>query len=377
MEEKVFNNPKETRPLILCEYSHAMGNSCGDLAAYWEKIYRYDQFFGAFVWEWADHGILTPNGYNYGGDFGEEDHDGNFCIDGLVFPNREIKSSTLEMKAVYGGKVENLIREINIPKIRINENEIKLSVNEDTGELISLNVNGKEVLCRPISINLNRYIDNDNRSKSIYDYYKLNTIKPYVYEMKKLENGYNFKGVMSAKCVRPLLSFEIEYLIIENALQITLKYKFASHARRLPRVGIEFAVDKKYCDFSYIGYGPYESYIDKNLACEYGYFESNAYDNFTHYIRPQESGSHYATKYVNINNLLIVTANKNFSFSITPYNTKDIIVAKHDYELPNNDFVNVCLDIAMRGIGSASCGPELHERYEIPSEESIVFKIDF
>ncbi|MCD7739545.1 MAG: DUF4981 domain-containing protein [Lachnospiraceae bacterium] len=95
------------RPLVLCEYSHAMGNGPGDLENYWEIIYSDDCFMGGFVWEWANHGICTGETaehgptYAYGGDFGEDVHDGNFCIDAMVGPKREINSSSLEVRNVY------------------------------------------------------------------------------------------------------------------------------------------------------------------------------------------------------------------------------------------------------------------------------------
>lgn len=97
----------KSRPLILCEYSHAMGNGPGDLEDYWKLIYSNDCFMGGFVWEWADHGIIKSENvrqgsvYAYGGDYGETVHDGNFCIDGIVGPDREMKPSALEVKNVY------------------------------------------------------------------------------------------------------------------------------------------------------------------------------------------------------------------------------------------------------------------------------------
>ena len=70
IRKEVLENPKETRPFVLCEYTHAMGNSCGDIAAYWRLIYDDEQCMGGFVWEWADHAIKTKKGFLYGGDFG-------------------------------------------------------------------------------------------------------------------------------------------------------------------------------------------------------------------------------------------------------------------------------------------------------------------
>ena len=97
-----LDDVKEKRPLVLCEYVHAMGNGPGNLNAYWDIMESSDRFMGAFVWEWADHGIrYNTKGFRYGGDFGETVHDGNFCVDGLVAPDRAVKPGALEMKRVY------------------------------------------------------------------------------------------------------------------------------------------------------------------------------------------------------------------------------------------------------------------------------------
>lgn len=66
IREDVLENEKETRPFVLCEYTHAMGNSCGDIAEYWDMIYNNEQMMGGFIWEWADHGIKTDQGFLYG-----------------------------------------------------------------------------------------------------------------------------------------------------------------------------------------------------------------------------------------------------------------------------------------------------------------------
>lgn len=94
------------KPLILCEYAHAMGNGPGGLTDYDELIQKHDQFAGAYVWEWCDHAILIKEykndkkAYGYGGDFGEKNHDGNFCVDGLVYPDRRPHTGLLEYKNI-------------------------------------------------------------------------------------------------------------------------------------------------------------------------------------------------------------------------------------------------------------------------------------
>lgn len=105
--QKIIDEDKYHRPLVLCEYSHAMGNGPGDLEDYRDMFYSDDRFCGGFVWEWCDHGFpvkTDDNGkicYGYGGDFGERHHDGNFCTDGLVYPYRTPHTGLLELKQVY------------------------------------------------------------------------------------------------------------------------------------------------------------------------------------------------------------------------------------------------------------------------------------
>jgi beta-galactosidase len=103
-----YARQKQERPLILCEYSHAMGNSNGNIMDYWEVIKKYDRLQGGCIWDWVDQGILLTdeNGveyYGYGGDFGPEDtwHDGNFCINGLVSPDRTPHPAIFEVKMAY------------------------------------------------------------------------------------------------------------------------------------------------------------------------------------------------------------------------------------------------------------------------------------
>ena len=109
------------KPFVLCEYTHAMGNSCGDVSAYWELIYARSELCGAFVWEWCDHNVVKGGKKLYAGDFGEEDdnyrRDGNFCTDGLVGIDRTVHSSLLEVAEVYAPaaviRAEDGIRIVN------------------------------------------------------------------------------------------------------------------------------------------------------------------------------------------------------------------------------------------------------------------------
>ncbi|WNJ16896.1 glycoside hydrolase family 2 TIM barrel-domain containing protein [Pontibacter sp. G13] len=106
VEDMVALTQKDTtRPVILCEYSHAMGNSNGNFYQYWDTIAKYPRLQGGFIWDWVDQGLVkkTPSGeeyFAYGGDFGDTPNDGNFCFNGLLFADRSPQPALHEVKKV-------------------------------------------------------------------------------------------------------------------------------------------------------------------------------------------------------------------------------------------------------------------------------------
>ncbi|KAM0834535.1 hypothetical protein ACQ4PT_063560 [Festuca glaucescens] len=103
---KIAKDPSENRPLILCEYSHAMGNSNGNIDAYWKAIDSTLGLQGGFIWDWVDQGLTKEDAdgskaWAYGGDFGDTPNDLNFCINGIVWPDRTIHPAVNEVKYLY------------------------------------------------------------------------------------------------------------------------------------------------------------------------------------------------------------------------------------------------------------------------------------
>lgn len=101
-----LKNKKDKRPIFLCEYAHAMGVGPGGLKEYWDLAYKYPSFIGGCIWEWCDHSYLLTDEegneyYAYGGDSGEYPHDGNFCCDGLCYPDRTPHTGLLQLKSIY------------------------------------------------------------------------------------------------------------------------------------------------------------------------------------------------------------------------------------------------------------------------------------
>lgn len=99
--EEYVNNEKKHLPFFLCEYSTAMGNGPGGVKDYWDMFYKYPKLIGGCIWEWADHVYLVDGVPKYGGDFNELTHDGNFCVDGLVWYDRTLKAGAMSVKYEY------------------------------------------------------------------------------------------------------------------------------------------------------------------------------------------------------------------------------------------------------------------------------------
>lgn len=128
----------DPRPFFMCEYAHAMGNGPGNFKEYWEAIYAHPRLIGGCVWEWVDHGIrqYTDDGaewFAYGGDFDDHPNDGNFCIDGLLFPNRVPHTGLIEYKRI--------IQPVLVEAIDLQVGSIKITNRYDFISLGHLDVN--------------------------------------------------------------------------------------------------------------------------------------------------------------------------------------------------------------------------------------------
>ena len=149
--DEYFAAPGEKKPFIQCEFVHAMGNGPGDIEDYMQQIYKYDGFCGGFVWEWCDHATYEGKAadgremYHYGGDAGEYPHDGNFCMDGLVFPDRrpheglyEWKNCIRPVRAELTDRKKGIVRLHNMLDFRNLNGYVRLQYEiKKAGELLS------------------------------------------------------------------------------------------------------------------------------------------------------------------------------------------------------------------------------------------------
>ena len=495
-----------SKPFLLVEYCHSMGNGPGDFEDYFQMIQDNDKMCGGFVWEWCDHAIAhgtAENGktiYAYGGDHGEEIHDGNFCMDGLVYPDRTVHTGLLEYKNVYrpvrvvsydkeSGELvlhnymdfddlkdyvkisyeltqdglvisKGILSEFSVAshgegktnlKISVPENgkcylkliyylkkempllkenhilgfdeievsqkdakcqlaekwlektatDSELQVNEDdtqihikgrefaytidrrTALFTEMKFAGREYLNHPMELNIWRApTDNDMYIKAEWKkaHYDKAYTRAYTTEVVQGKHGVKIASHASvvAETVQKILDVTITWKIdasgkIDADIEATKDGEFPD----LPRFGVRMFLDKKLSDARYFGMGPQESYRDKHQAASHGLYRANVRDLHEDYIRPQENGSHYDCGYVELNNSrygIVASAEKAFSFNASYYTQEELEKKTHNYELIESDSVVFCVDYALNGIGSNSCGPVVLEQYRF---DDVLFRFQF
>lgn len=430
MMKKFLNDKKEHRPLVLCEYLHAMGNGPGGMKEYWELMDSSPRFMGGFIWEWKDHGVIfNSQGYRYGGDFKEDLHDGNFCIDGMVGPHLEEKAGSLQIAYFYSPirfekqknklfivnrnyfKTLNLIIYINQKKLTISlkpqqkyelsqyRNEeihvyseetefahykknpsyfpliskrqsflvekkqniiiktpnMQIVFNRENGGINSIKIG--ETILRNLTVNFIRArIDND---RNIYQWNPLYQTSFVCNEEIIDQEKICFKLAFVTDSLTPLIFVDLIYEIIEDGIKINIKYEADKTLFKfLPRAGITLEIPKKFQNLLYQGYGPNETYCDSFEYALKKKYVSNVNQEYHHYVKPQESGSHYLVDFVEISDGMNRIYSEGMqSFSYLPYSVKTIKNALHDDELKEDEFNTLSLDLFMSGLGSNACGP--------------------
>ena len=495
-----------SKPFLLVEYCHSMGNGPGDFEDYFQMIQDNDKMCGGFVWEWCDHAVAhgtAENGktiYAYGGDHGEEIHDGNFCMDGLVYPDRTVHTGLLEYKNVYRparvisydkesgelvlhnyldfdnlkdyvkisyeltqdglviskGKLPEVSAEphsegktnlkINVPEngkcylkfiyhlkkevplldedhilgfdeievskdgakcklaekwlqktavdseLQVNENDTQIhikgrefayTIDKRTALFTEMKFAGREYLNHPMELNIWRApTDNDMYIKSEWkkSHYDKAYTRTYTTEVVQGKHGVKITSHASvvAETVQKILDVTITWKIeadgkIDADIAVTKDNEFPD----LPRFGVRMFLDKKLSAARYFGMGPQESYCDKHQSASHGLYQANVDDLHEDYIRPQENGSHYDCEYVELNNSrygIVASAENAFSFNASYYTQEELEKKTHNYELTESDSVVFCVDYALNGIGSNSCGPVVLDQYRF---DDVLFRFQF
>ena len=496
-----------SKPFLLVEYCHSMGNGPGDFEDYFQMIHKDDRMCGGFVWEWCDHAIAhgtAENGktrYYYGGDHGEAIHDGNFCMDGLVYPDRTPHTGLLEYKNVYRpvrvvsydqkngqivlhnymdfdnlkdyvdisyemtqdgltvekGKLANVVAaphsdaevelKLQVPNTgkvylkliyrlkkqmplleqgyELGFDEMKLANEDDrnrqavkwmeqekaigtihvkendrqivlqakdftyvldkrTGLFEDMQFAGRSYMNHPMELNIWRApTDNDMYIKQEWKKAHYDAAYTRAYRIEVLQNKHGVlimeHVAVVADTVQKILDVEMTWKINEDGkIEAVIEAVKDKEFPDLPRFGIRMFLNKKMDEITYFGMGPQESYRDKHQASCHGLFRSKVAQMHEDYIRPQENGSHYDCDYVELTNgqCGIAAVSKNpFSFNASVYTQEELERVSHNYELKESDSTVFCMDYAMNGIGSNSCGPDVLDKYRF-AEEAFQFQFE-
>ena len=178
---------------------------------------------------------------------------------------------------------------------------------------------------------------------------------------------------MGAATVQKIMDIEIVWSIDGNGgITSSMSVKKDEEFPDLPRFGIRLFLNSKLENVSYYGMGPYESYRDKHRATSHGLYRAKVGEMHEDYIKPQENGSHYDCDYVELANGqfgLAAASEKTFSFNASVYTQEELENTKHNYELVKSDSTVLCIDYALNGIGSNSCGPVVMDAYRFDDVE--------
>ncbi len=256
----------------------------------------------------------------------------------------------------------------------------KYGFSKDMGTFASLVKNGEEQLYAPIRITaLRAPIDNERKIKG--EWYwggpmgseNLNRQFDKVYECTVDGSEVTVKASLAGVSRTPYFRYTAKYKVTSNGrIKVILDGKVKENCIWLPRLGFEIKTPVDKSEFSYFGMGPYESYIDMHHSSMIDRYESDADKEYVNYIMPQEHGNHIKTKVLDMKNGLSFESD-NMDINVSRYSSETLMYAWHQNEIAKSDCVNIRIDYKNSGIGSASCGTELIEKYRL-AEKDIHFE---
>ena len=247
-----------------------------------------------------------------------------------------------------------------------------------TGLFAELCYGNQNLLDRPMELNIWRApTDNDRNIKNIWMRAQYDRTVTRAYETTaKEENGrveIETEFSISSPALQRILDGVIRWNVYgDGTLDVHVEAKKDPVFPVLPRFGLRLFLPKSFEKLTYCGLGPVESYVDKHRASYHGVFTSTVAEQQEDYIRPQENGSHYDCDYASLASdraVLTAVGEKTFSFQASIYTQEELTEKAHNYELMPCGSTVFCIDYRQAGIGSASCGPMLLEKYQLKETE--------
>lgn len=450
------NSGLGTRPLVMCEYSHAMGNSNGSLADYWQVITSTPGLQGGFIWEWKDHGLrqTLPDGtvrLAYGGQFGDHPNDGNFVADGLVSADLEPHPAMREVAWVYRPVTVELVHSGRGRRVALRVSNRQSFTGLDpyratwellvdgtpiqSGQLIVPDVAPHTSVVVPIPCELassgggemHLSVRWHQRRSSWYapaghlvawDQVELRPARKTKSPKQRAAGAQRSTGPVEEVLTTPIsltlwrapvdndgfklmpdLSRRIgvggQALVrwqdagldrlpadelVEHRVarqvggdgSVVLHHRVVvpEHLADMPRVGVSFHVASRFDRLRWFGRGPHENYPDRNASAMLGIWEGGVDE--PPYLVPQEFGLRTDCRWLELidpntgERLRIdVLAPHSMHMSVARFTAHDLTEAATETDLRPRDDLVVHLDVAHRGLGTASCGPDVLDRYRL------------
>ena len=442
------------RPLIMCEYSHAMGNSNGSLADYWSVITSTPGLQGGFIWEWKDHGLrrIGPDGLPrlaYGGDFGESPHDGNFVADGLVSADRAPHPVMHEVAWVYRPVVTELASEPKPLTVRVSNRQsfvgleafaatyelwdgdrvaargslgkpvvaphgsieipvpaavptgdaavlltVRWTLRKDAwyapaGHLVAIDqmVVREATAARPVRPKRNgssdavSLVDAVMTSPVTLDLWRAPTDNDGFKLMPDLSESEGIGGQALVRWRRDRVDTApadslVEHTCVretsDDGAAVTFHHRVVvpDSLADLPRIGVSFRIPGRFGALRWFGRGPHENYPDRASSATIGVWSGQP--DVPPYLVPQEFGLRTDCGWFEC---VDVAAGQRFRIealwpqalhvSATHYAASDLTAAANEADLVPLDDLVVHIDVAHRGLGTASCGPDVRPAYRI------------
>ena len=399
-------NPKNTRPYIIAEYCHAMGNSMGGLKDYWDTIDKYPQLQGGFIWDWIDQAFLKDGAWAAGGDFGQlfdiKDDDA-FCANGILAADRTPHPHAAEVEAVYTrgrncvpdnpnrkseewqtGAAEHYRFQKDKHSLTLSGNDFSLTLSTDDGSMTSYVYNGRELLARPLRCNFWRP-PTENDLADPYGaraWQGLDRLTTRVLSVTTGEAEVQMLLQFSAPDGTRLRVKQIVEADEYGRLQLSYLVSPDGQFRTLPKVGLQFGLDTLFTACTFYG-NIYETYPDRREAQRISrWYKSLDELAAPQYVVPQEQGNrevewvHFKGEGIGLKVIAPDAPRVPLNFSVRRHNDTILTAARRWRGLTPDPYYTVSIDHRVAPLGTATCGPGVAERHTLSGDSTYCYRFN-
>jgi beta-galactosidase len=410
--------------MVLCEYTHAMGNSNGGVGAYWDLARKYPSFQGGFVWDFVDQALWKTDEKGkwlaYGGDFGDKPNDDNFCCNGMVDALRNPHPGAYEIKYAYQpmhveafdwntrtAKVRNEYEVFDFdefgcckwvscdaagnvvskgviyePGIKAGQTgEIKLPADKPLGEMVSFSFYSDDQLVawnqfakpfKPVAVGASKPAPEAGKDVRI-NLWRAPVDNDRGWKMNEVCKIWK-DATLSQKLPTGVKS-DLKFSKLEDgSTLVDWTLVVPKGLPPIPRVGLTFTVPADADAVEYVGRGPWENFSDRKTGAYFGRYTSTVTDMFERYAHPQTMGTREDLRELRLTNAegqgIMVETEGEVSFSVLHYDDETLANCLHQWNLPENSGDIVAhFDYFQKGLGNGSCGQGTGtlSEYSIPS----------